>query len=44
MDNEELEQQIIELAETYCPEIEESSSVFSGNATPDIIISETFIA
>ena len=45
MDNEELEQQIIELAETYCPELEEASYPSAlGNATPDIIISETFIA
>lgn len=45
MSNEELEQQIIELAETYCPELDEASYPSAlGNATPDIIISETFIA
>ena len=44
LSNEDLVQQIIELAEIYCPEIEETSAANSPNATPDIIISETIIA
>ena len=41
---EDLEQQILELAEIYCPDIEESATATTLNTTPDIIISETFIA
>ena len=44
MNREELEQQIVELAEVYCPDIEESESGSGSNEAPDIIISETFIA
>ena len=42
MSKGELEQRIMELADTYCPDIEESGSGTGGNETPDIIISETF--
>lgn len=41
---EDLEQQIIDLAEIYCPDVEESTNNSGGNSVPDIIISETFIA
>lgn len=41
---EDLEQQIIDLAEIYCPDVEESTNNSGGNLVPDIIISETFIA
>ena len=41
---EDLEQQIIDLAEIYCPDVEEPTNNSGGNSVPDIIISETFIA
>lgn len=41
---EDLEQQIIDLAEIYCPDIVEPTMNQGGNSVPDIIISETFIA
>lgn len=44
MSKEDLEQQIVELAEIYCPDIEESEGGAGSNEAPDIIISETFIA
>ena len=44
LSNEELEQQILDLAEIYCPEIEKATIGAAFNAIPDIIISETFIA
>ena len=43
LDNEALEQRIIDLADTYCPDIEEEDASDTNYDTPDIIISETFI-
>jgi superfamily II DNA/RNA helicase len=43
LSKEDLEQQIMELSEIYCPDIEESEDSHSENVAPDIIISETFI-
>ena len=43
LSRDELEQQIVELADTFCPDIEEENETTVANAVPDIIISETFI-
>jgi superfamily II DNA/RNA helicase len=43
LDKEALEQRIIDLADTYCPDIEEEDASDTNYDTPDIIISETFI-
>ena len=43
LDKETLEQRIIDLADTYCPDIEEEDASETNYDTPDIIISETFM-
>ena len=43
-DKEEIERQILELADIYCPDIEEPDNGQGGYTMPDIIISETFTA
>ena len=43
LSRDELEQQIVELADTFCPDIEEENETTVANAVPDMIISETFI-
>ena len=44
LSDEELQQQIMELADIYCPDVDDPQSDNGGNDAPDIIISETFIA